>query len=81
MNTHEANQAGRLEERRRIQSIIECPEAQSRPAKARDLALDDQCLSLEQAQQELASQPIEAGGAELDADAIYRRRNHQRSDG
>jgi hypothetical protein len=76
MNTEEeAYQAARLEERQRIQSIIECPEAQSRPTKARELALDERRLSLEQAQQELAGQPVEAGSADLDADAIYRRRN------
>ncbi len=80
MNTEEAYQAARLEERRRIQSIIECPEAQSRPAKARELALDERGLSLEQAQQGLAGHPIEAGGAELDADSIYASRRQQIGD-
>jgi hypothetical protein len=77
MNTEEAYQAARLEERQRIQSIIECPEAQSRPAKARELALDERGLSLEQAQQELVGRPVEAGGGDLDADAIYQHRRQQ----
>lgn len=73
-------QAGVLAERRRMQSIIECPEAQSRPTKARELALDERRLSLEQAQEELAGHPDEASGAGLDADSIYRRRNQPHAD-